>query len=431
MKYFTFTAKLTFILLFCITIACLETIAQPDYYQFSKIPITSHFTTHDYNGGIQNWDITQDRRGFIYVANNFGLLEFDGSQWKNYPVENNTRVRSVYAHADGRVYIGGQNQIGFYKPDSLGFLTFHSIYHLIPENENNIEDVWKIFSYDEDIVFCSFQGTFIYDGTTIIKIPHSFGSEFAFKVNNRLLINIDQKGLYEWNGSQLEFIEGTQAIAQYEVTEILPHFKKGLIIFTKEGLIFHHNQGSTNQWATNADEFLKEGLINKALLLANNDIAIGTQNNGLIIFSSEGKSKLHLTNGKGLESRTIIALHQDNFGNLWTGLNNGVTMIRLEFPFSLINEQSGLPGTGYCAEIKDEKLYLGTSNGLFYQQANPNPIDEALYQLVENSGGQVYNVQAIRNRLLLAHHNGAYEVNGNSGGSILSAVRHLEICLGS
>src|SRR5690606_33807152 len=63
---------------------------------FSKTRLTRTFNAHDYQGGIQNWGIVQDRRGLIYVANNFSLLEYDGQHWKRNDVENNTRVRSVF-----------------------------------------------------------------------------------------------------------------------------------------------------------------------------------------------------------------------------------------------------------------------------------------------------------------------------------------------
>ena len=80
--------------------------AQYDYYGFSKIPLTTTFNTNDYDGGIQNWDIKEDKRGFIYVANNFGLLEYDGVSWRRYVVQNNTRLRSVFVDMDGRIYGG-------------------------------------------------------------------------------------------------------------------------------------------------------------------------------------------------------------------------------------------------------------------------------------------------------------------------------------
>ena len=37
-----------------------------------------NYTRHDYRADNQNWMIDQQDNGWIYVANNKGLLEFDG-----------------------------------------------------------------------------------------------------------------------------------------------------------------------------------------------------------------------------------------------------------------------------------------------------------------------------------------------------------------
>ena len=51
-----------------------------------SIPLKEHFDPNDYNGGIQNWAFDQNSEGILYVANNDGLLEFDGREWNKYEV---------------------------------------------------------------------------------------------------------------------------------------------------------------------------------------------------------------------------------------------------------------------------------------------------------------------------------------------------------
>src|SRR5215210_6189785 len=71
----------------------------------------------DYGAGAQNWDIRQDSQGRIYFANNEGLLSFDGAYWTLYPLPNKTIARSIEFGKDNRLYIGGQDEIGFFSPD--------------------------------------------------------------------------------------------------------------------------------------------------------------------------------------------------------------------------------------------------------------------------------------------------------------------------
>lgn len=385
--------------------------SQPDHYGFSKIPITNTFNTNDYQGGIQNWDISQDQRGFVYVANNFGLLEYDGNSWRNYTVTNNTRVRSVFVNSDNRIYIGGQNQFGYFEPDSAGRLEFHSLYALLDKKNRNLEDIWKIIKHDDKILFCSYLGVISYDGHSVKGIPTRDDHDLPFQVAKNLYIHSLVDGLSQWNEESFVPIPGSEVLTNSEVTDIIAFKNNSLLIFQKNGSIYEFKNEQFIQWDVGFQEFLNASLINKALLLANNNIAIGTQNNGLIIISPTGRVLKHLTKGKGLSNRTVLALHEDPFNNLWVGLNNGLSMVELASPFSLIDEQSGLPGTGYCAALHEDRIYLGTSNGLFFQQAQPNPIGtQTEYKMVENSGGQVYNVQNINGELLLSHHDGAFQV---------------------
>ena len=48
------------------------------------LPYHRNFSTSEYKGGLQNFEMMQDRRGILYVANNYGLLEYDGTQWQTF-----------------------------------------------------------------------------------------------------------------------------------------------------------------------------------------------------------------------------------------------------------------------------------------------------------------------------------------------------------
>lgn len=43
------------------------------------LPFTSFYPAKETGGYFQNWGITQDKRGIMYVGNGFGVQEFDGS----------------------------------------------------------------------------------------------------------------------------------------------------------------------------------------------------------------------------------------------------------------------------------------------------------------------------------------------------------------
>ena len=54
------------------------------------LPVIINYSKLDFHGGSQTWDIKQDKNGLMYFANNEGLVSFDGTYWKIYPLPNRT-----------------------------------------------------------------------------------------------------------------------------------------------------------------------------------------------------------------------------------------------------------------------------------------------------------------------------------------------------
>ena len=116
-------------------------------------PITS-FYPQTYGGDDQNWSITQDDSGVIYVANNKGLLVYNGARWELYNTPNQSIMRSVHASGD-RIYSGQFQDFGFWKKDSFGSYKFTSLisqYGIKPQED---EEFWGILSVDEWVIFQS------------------------------------------------------------------------------------------------------------------------------------------------------------------------------------------------------------------------------------------------------------------------------------
>src|SRR6187551_3637053 len=131
------------------------------------------YEKQQYNAGAQNWDIKQDVQGRIYFANNEGLLSFDGIYWKLYPLPNKTIVRSIEFGKDNRVYIGGQDEIGFFSPDKTGNLVYTSLRNLLPEPDRKFADIWDIARHGDDIFFRSNNQIFQYSDNkmTVFQSP--------------------------------------------------------------------------------------------------------------------------------------------------------------------------------------------------------------------------------------------------------------------
>ena len=131
--------KLLLLLLLPLAAQSQNTIGLPDVINYSK---------QLYSAGLQNWDIKQDKNGIIYVANNEGLLSFDGRSWNLYSLPNKTIVRSVDIGPDNKIYVGGQDELGYFAPGTDGRLQYNSLTQFIPAKDKIFGDVWDIISFN-------------------------------------------------------------------------------------------------------------------------------------------------------------------------------------------------------------------------------------------------------------------------------------------
>lgn len=71
-----FNNKNSLVSFFLITVSCFT------YNLFAQeFPPIEAFSATQYGAENQNWAISQSKDHYIYVANNKGLLEFNGAKW--------------------------------------------------------------------------------------------------------------------------------------------------------------------------------------------------------------------------------------------------------------------------------------------------------------------------------------------------------------
>ena len=96
----------------------------------------------------------------MYFANYEGLLTFDGTYWKIYPLPNKTVIRSLAIGSDNKIYVGSQADIGYFSPANNGKLTYTSLTSLLPEKNKIFTEIWETVAYGNDIFFRSRESIF-------------------------------------------------------------------------------------------------------------------------------------------------------------------------------------------------------------------------------------------------------------------------------
>ncbi len=375
------------------------------------IPPVWNFSKRDYSAGTQNWDAAQDRRGVLYWANNEGLLQYDGQHWACFPVANKTVVRSVAIDSDGRIYVGAQNELGYFYPDGRGALQYNSLIAMIPENARNFEDVWDIQFLDKEVFFRTNRAVFQYSGTGI-KI-HEPGGELTamFATKAGLLLQKGHTALLAFkNGHFIPFLNIPSL--KSALTGAIPWAGDTVLFSSLKNGFFYCAGAQSGNWVTSHDALFRDKRIYATTALPNAKIAVGTSLGGFIVLDQKRRISLHLSKKNGIQNNNILCTFNDRAGNVWLGLDNGIDCVVLDAPFQSIIPDGDLQGTGYAAAIFRNQLYLGVSNGVYRAPVLPfyDPEKGLFFQKIKTTDGQVWALNAIEGDLLLGHHEGAFRL---------------------
>ncbi|MEM7104826.1 MAG: two-component regulator propeller domain-containing protein [Bacteroidota bacterium] len=395
----------------------LSIVAAPVHGQENNLgtPFIRNFSKKAYHGGTQNWDIGQNDRGVMYFANNEGLLIFDGERWDLLPLSNRTIVRSLAVGENGRIYVGGQNEFGYFEPSQNGILFYTSLMSLLPKDYNNLEDVWKIKIRNDDVFFMG--------GSQIIRFHNEQLKLFEFDnlltfmgmAGDEVFVHDQSKGLLKFDGKTFSMAPGTEDLAGNEVTGLLAFDEKKILVSTlKDGFFFYENQ-ELSRWNIKEDLFFKNSRIYGITRLDDNKIAIATTLDGLVVLKNSGEAVYHLHRKNGLQNNNVLSVFVDRQKNLWLGLANGLDFIEIGSPFSSILPDGDLEGTGYAVQVDNGKIFFGTNNGLYALpwKGYYDPFNPPEFEFVNGTQGQVWGLNNINGQLLLGHQDGAFEIKGN------------------
>jgi ligand-binding sensor domain-containing protein/DNA-binding CsgD family transcriptional regulator len=398
---------LFFLLISCVTAFGQNPIGLPDIISYPR---------SNYNGGLQNRSIAQDKNGILYFANSEGLLSFDGTYWKLYPLPNKTIVRSVAIGKDSKIYVGGQNEMGYFSPDRNGNLIYTSLKTLLPKNFTSFRDIWDIVSFNNKIYFRSQNYIFQADNRSIKTWQPKSSWQFLGACNNRLYAQDAGNGIVEFlNGKWSPVVTDSPAPSNLAVSALLHLSGDSILITTLKSGVFvlsGHRLSPFN--FKGADPFLNQ-LILCAIVMDDGNIAAGTQLGGLYVINKNGQVIENLTRNEGLQNNTILGLFLDKDRNLWMGLDDGIDFIAYKSAIRHVYPENLNEGAGYSAMLFNHSLYIGTSNRLYELPVDGNKdlsLVKGTFKPVANTKGSAWGLFNVNNNLLLAHHDGAFQISG-------------------
>lgn len=388
------------------------------------IPAIKNYTHADFNASTEIYDAKQDRNGILYFANNDGLLTFDGSYWKIYPLPNKAAIKSLAIDPSGRIFAGGQDEIGYFFPDAHGILHFHSIKQLMPQKARQFADIWGIVLYKNEVFFRTIECVFEYSNNEIKTFDAPGGWRLLDYAGGQLLAEDKDEGLMSFKGSQWQPCKTNLLTAELHITGVMDYKKDTVLVTTLKKGLFLLTGNTLIKKTTAIDQFLNNDLVSCARKIDNNRYAIGTKAQGLFIIDEKGKLIERFSTADGLQSNNILTLLPDKDKNLWLGLENGLDFINYSSAIKHIYASKQNQVKSNAIGIFNNKLYVGTSDGLFSASLDKQQKDfsnsKSLFTEVQNTRGQVWSLAQVNNYLLMAHEDGAFVIKGNQAEPITS-----------
>ena len=375
-----------------------------------ELPPVINFDQNQYKAGNQNWMISQGEDKNIYVANSRGLLEFTGSEWNLFSVPNQSIVRSVEAAA-GKIFTGAYMEFGYWEKDETGYLRYTSLVKNFPGVLRDGEQFWHISHIDDFVITQSFEGLYLYNlrSGEISRVTTPPGViRNLFKVEKTVYFQIDGHGLFSIiNNNAVAVIP--QLFLEGEEIMHVDRYENSLRVITRQGNFMKWENGEMSRLFPGLKDKIKNRSIYSAITLDDNSLVLGTVEDGIYYVREGGEIIYHFNQQNGLINNTVLWLFNDIAGNIWAGLDNGISIINLNSQFRLFQDNYGSIGSVYSSLQVDDLLYLGTNHGLFYKTESQNN-----FNFIEGTNGQVWSLQMLDDNIFMGHNNGTYLIRDDT-----------------
>lgn len=374
------------------------------------MPAIVNYDNGHYGGGIHNWGIEQDHNGVLYFANDEGLLSFDGSHWKIYPLPNKTILRSIKIGKDLRLYAGGQGEFGYFSPDEQGRLTFVSLKDNIADEQRSFADIWNIETVDKAVFFRTERCIFKWQDNRVTVMESESEWLYMGKANGRIIAQDKAKGLLMLHGDRWTPMLQTPLPEDFIINSITQQDKDSLLLVNSLShgpQAIHAGQLLPIQYDTPIENVTHTRQIDPDIRV------VATINNGCFLIDQKGKQLYHLSKNNGLQNNAVLSIHVDNNGNFWLGLADGISFVAYSNALKHINPGVFDNSGGHTSRIFENTLYVGLSNGVYKLPLGNTPdisMVQADFTPLHQAWGQAWGMDVVHGKLLLGRHEGAFDV---------------------
>lgn len=397
------------------------------------------FTPLDFGGHSQDWDVTQDANGIIYVANSNAINIYDGARWRAVANPEGRKFRSVQA-ADETIYVGAVGDLGYLEADEIGSLRFVSLLTRLPEHARRFGEVRQIVATPDGVFFQHREYLFRWQPAespdrgemTVWRMqePES-GSGFTYGIGyigDDLYVAEPGKALAVVDGGTLRPLPG-DALPRGGLVAIVAFDARQLMIVTHEQGLYLHEDGKTRYLEAPVSDYAKRAKATGVTPLPDGNQVLATLGSGAVVFDDGGNVLRIIASEAGLPDNGVMnAGFLDSRGGLWLPLNYGIARVEVMSPVEIYDSTEGMNGSTLSFARYAGAMYVGTSQGLFVARRPPVTGTKVMFEhVVPGIKTYCWALLATGDELIAATSEGLFVINENGESRTLASDVFLSL----
>lgn len=378
-----------------------------------------NYSVKDYHAGLQNWDLLLDsEEGIVYVANDGGLLCFNGNNWNFYSLPNKETIHAAYKDGN-RIFTAGNNNIGYWEKDSTNRLQYKSLFGKLPNKESKDDNYWSIAGDGKYIYFQSFSRILQFDGDKFKEISNSCHMLLQ-KIDDEIFTQRLMAGIFSLKDGVFKCLIPDGQIAGEELKAACRMPDGSILFMMNSGTAFKLHAGRSEVTCIRdfADQ-ISPNTVDDAIIHDGKHLLIGTINGGVYVFTPDGKLISGISNKQGLIGNCVhrIRAYADR---IWMTLDNGIAQLLLNPDIRLWKSNNEI-GRFFDAIRMDGHIFIGTNQGLYattgIEQGNIDPTP-----LLSE---ETTSIQVFKGQMLCTTYEGCYELISDRKPRLISPAKGI------
>ncbi len=387
------------------------------------LPFIQSFTPEQYGALGQNTDIIQDKDGIIYIANQGGILEYDGVSWRLHEHPDGIQPLSLAITKDDDIYAGFTMDLCKFVEDSLGIRKFVSLLDNLPDSLQKINDAWSTIATPDGIFFMDWLNLYRWkpadNGGDKGKLKRwDFPEDSALQsynyVNGQHIISRKNTGLLILENKEFNNIPKSNLLKDYDVYEIISFPDNRMLILSSDENQIEHwfisVGNSFKPFRAPIRDFARENSGINCAIYHSDLYALSTTSGGVALFDSTGGILSIMDKKAGLSDNLSVRSMLDDQNGAWILTDYGFSRVTINPTITYFDGRQGLDGTILSINRFDNSLFVGTDQGLFRLNRSSLQGRPGNFTRITRKEVDVWSQVNVADHLVFSGINGIFEV---------------------